>query len=134
MPTTFFWGSFWQLTPPHTACFRDIIIQWTSHDDLTEKNCFTKIANEMMMVKKKLLNGILWFDEKTAFVEFCQQVCLTQIFKSIWGSNPWMNLLEKKITLYQFLFYFLQIKLLLLWMASLSHNLDKFWFVCWDKV
>ena len=38
----------------HTAFFWNIIIQWTSHDDLTEK---PKTANEMMTMIFFLLNG-----------------------------------------------------------------------------
>ena len=37
----------------HTTSFWNIIIQLTSHDDLTEKSVLAKPANKIMMVKKK---------------------------------------------------------------------------------
>ena len=42
-------------------------------------------------------------------------------FKSIWKPNPCMDLLEKKILLYQNLLYFLQGKSFSPWMASIGH-------------
>ena len=41
----------------HTASFWNIIIQWTSHDDLTEKTVLPKPPIKMMVVKKNSLNG-----------------------------------------------------------------------------
>ena len=52
---------------------------------------------------------VKWQNVKLHFVIW-QKNCLfltlldDQIFRSFWKSNPWMNLLEKKILLYQFLF------------------------------
>ena len=124
----------------HTASFWNIIIQWTSHDDLTEKSAETFFILQYSDPKEKtcqmieIQNCTLQFDRKAASVEFCQHAVLDWDFKSIWKPNPCMDPLEKKNSICQFLFYFLQIKLLSLWMASISHNLDKFWFVFWDKV
>ena len=57
-------------------------------------------------------------------------LCLTslddQIFKSFWKPNPWMNLLEIFFLLYLFSLYLLQFKSFPPWIASISHNLDKF--------
>ena len=68
----------------HTTSFWNIIIQRTSHDDLTEK----------LVSLVSLAKFVKWQECKTA-------LCLTslddQIFKSFWKPNPWMNLLEKKI-------------------------------------
>ena len=65
-------------------------------------------------------------------------LCLTslddQIFKSFWKPNPWMNLLEKKILLYQFLFYFLQVKSFPPWMACFNSNINDLEFVTKEKL
>ena len=89
----------------HTASFWNIIIQWTSHDDLTEK----------LVSLVSLAKFIKWQKCKTALCDLTKNrlvsnLCLTsldnQIFKSLWKPNPWMNLLEKTILLYHFLFIF----------------------------
>ena len=54
--------------PAHTASFRNIIIQWTSLDDLTDFFLnFTETAREMTKIKTALCDL-----KKTASVEFCQ--------------------------------------------------------------
>ena len=67
----------------------------------------------------KIQNCNLWFDEKSASVEICHWTEILGIFESIWKSNAWMDPLEKKNLLYQFLFYCLQVKLFSLWIAFL---------------
>ena len=63
-------------TPTHTASFWNIIIQWTSHDDLTEKSAktffhFTETAlTHKTREMTKAQNCTLRFDEKTDFIEF----------------------------------------------------------------
>ena len=108
---------FWSIK--HTASFWNIIIQWTSHDDLTEK--LVSLFSSAKLVK--------WQNVKLQFGIWQKNwLCLTsfddQIFKSFWKPNPWMNLLEKKILLYQFLFYFLQFKFLPPWMACFNWNIN----------
>ena len=90
-----------------TASSWNIIIQWTSHDDLTEKSAETFFILQYGDPKEKtcqmteIQNCTLWFDKKTASVEFCQHAVLdwdfAKIFKSIWKPNPCMDPLEKKI-------------------------------------
>jgi hypothetical protein len=87
----------------HTKSFWNIIIQWTSHDDLTEKLVLPKPPQSK-------------FDGSSFFSQITK--CSFNFFH----------------LLYQFLFYFLQIKLFSPWMASIGHNLEQFWFVCWDNV
>ena len=84
--------------PKHTASSWNITIQWTSHDNLTEK--LVSLVSSAKLVK--------WQNVKLHFVIWQKNcLCLTllddQIFISFWKSNPWMNLLEKKNLLYQFL-------------------------------
>ena len=72
----------------HTASFWDITIQWTSHDDLTEKyfSHFTVNRNERTCQMTEIQNCTLWFDKKTASIEFCQlQINLEA--KSMHGSS-----------------------------------------------
>ena len=66
---------------------------------------------------------------------------VSKTFKSIWRPNAWMDSLEKRILLYQFLFYCLQVKLFSPWIAFFSlkismnqtflqkanHNLSRLW-------
>ena len=107
-------------SPHHTESFWNIIIQWTSHDDLTEKiSCFISLAK---LVK--------WQKCKTAICDLTEKLLasglnLTQTFKLIWKPNAWMDLHEIKNLLYQFLFYFLQIKLFSPLMASMIKKLTK---------
>ena len=64
--------------PFHTASFWYITIQWTSHDDLTEKyfSHFTVNQNEKTCQMTEIQNCTLRFDKKTASVEFCQHAVL----------------------------------------------------------
>ena len=48
----------------HTASFWNIIIQWTSHDDLTEKSAETFFSFYSMVIEKKKL--VKWQKFKTA--------------------------------------------------------------------
>ena len=60
--------------------------------------------------KSSKLHFAIWW--KNASIEFCQWTEIWgQIFRWTWKSNAWMDLLEKTNLLYQFLFYFLQVKL-----------------------
>ena len=61
-------------------------------------------------------------------LRFCTNLQINLEAKSMHGSS-W-----KKNLLYQNLLYFLQGKSFSLWMASIGHNLDKFWFAFWEKV
>ena len=60
----------------HTKSFWNIIIHWTSHDDLTEKYAetffhFTETAlTHKTCEMTKTQNCTLQFDEKTASIEF----------------------------------------------------------------
>ena len=120
----------------HTASFWNITIQWTSHDDLTEKNLYMSILKRIEKIReirvwRKLLK---WFDRIFLETFFKTDSSEKISFKSIWKPNPCMNPLEKKILLYQNLLYFLQGKSFSPWMASIDHNLDKFWFFFREKV
>ena len=94
----------------HTASFWNINIQWTSHDDLTEKSAKTffsfyrDCSDPKTREMTKIQNCTLQFDKKTVSVNFRQRACLDwdlgQIFKSIWKSNAWMDPLE-------FFFYYI---------------------------
>ena len=101
----------------HTASFWNITVQWTSHDDLTENFCryffsfYRDCSNQKTCEMTKIQNCNLQFDKKSASVQICQWTEILGIFESIWKSNAWMNPLEKKNLLYQFLFYCLQVKL-----------------------
>ena len=71
------------------------------------------------------------FDAKTASIEFCLDWDFARIFKSIWMPKAWILL----IFLYHISFYSSFCRLFFLpWMASIGHNLDKFWFAFWEKV
>ena len=70
----------------HTASLWIIIIQWTSHDDLTEKSAetffilqthFTSLTHKTREMTK-IQNRTLRFDEKTATVVFCLN-CLSAV-------------------------------------------------------
>ena len=67
----------------------------------------------------KIQNCNLRFDEKSASVKICQWTEILGILESIWKSNAWMDPLEKKNLLYQFLFYCLQVNLFSPWIAFL---------------
>ena len=78
-------NSSWSVVLLHTASFWNITVQWTSHDDLTEKICryffhFTETALTKKLVKWQKFKTALCNLTKNASVEFCQ------IFKSIWKS------------------------------------------------
>jgi hypothetical protein len=92
--------------------FWNIIIQWTSYDDLTEKSFF---ISKRLLWSPKLVK---WQKSKLHFAIW-QKNCFRRILsalKSIWRSNAWMDPLENFI-LYQFLVYFLQVNLFSLWIA-----------------
>ena len=113
----------------HTASFWNIIIQLTSHNDLTEKLVSLVSSAKLVKWQNIRLHFVIW--QKNC-------LCLTslddQIFKSFWKPNPWMNLLEKKILLYQFLFYFLQVKSFPPWMACFNSNINDLDFVTKEKL
>ena len=108
-----------------TASFWIIIIQWTSHDNLTEKiSCFISIAK---LVK--------WQRCKTAICDLTEKLLASNfvIFKSIWRPNAWMDPLEICFLLYQFLIYFLQEKSFSPWMACFKSNVNDLDCVSTDK-
>ena len=74
-------------------------IQLTSHDDLTEKLVSLVFSAKLVKWQNVKLRFVIW--QKNCL---CLTLLADQIFRSFWKSNPWMNLLEKKILLYQFLF------------------------------
>ena len=108
----------------------NINIEWTTQDDLTENPAetffhFTETAlTHKTCEMTKIQNCTLQLDKKTVSVDFRQRACLDwdlrQIFKSIWRSNTWMDPIDFFFLLYQFLFYFLQVKLFLPWIACFN--------------
>ena len=120
--TSCLWLSLYALVHLHTASSWNIIIQWTSHDDLTEK---TVLPKPPMKWWWWIFFFVKWQKLKLHFVIWQKNcLCLTslddQIFKSFWKPNPWMNLLEFFFLLYQFLLYFLQFKSFPPWMACFN--------------
>ena len=77
-----------------------------------------------------------WQQFKAALFDLREKkMCLSnKTFRLMWRPNAWIYPLEKKPLLYKFLLYFLQVKSFPPWMASIGHNIDKFWFVFWNKV
>ena len=49
---------------------------------------------------------------------------VSKTFTSIWRPNAWMDSLEKRILLYQFLLYLLQLKSFSRWMACFNSNVN----------
>ena len=131
--------------PKHTASFWNIIIQLTSHDDLTEKFVSLVSSAKLGNWKKKLSNDrnsncTLWFDRKTVSVEFCQLAVLDWDFISIWKPNPCMDPLETKIyciRIYSILwwaspFYYewpalIDILMILTFPQKANQNLSRLW-------
>ena len=116
--------------PIHTTFFWNIIIQSTSHDDLTEKSVLAKPPIKWWWCKKNLWNGkklklhfVIW--RKNCFRRILsagsQDWDLPQIFKSMDGSS-W-----KKI--YYISFY----SIFSLWMACFNSNVNDLDFVPKDK-
>ena len=101
-----------QGSPSHTASFWNIIIQLTFHDNLTEKLVSLVSSAKLGNWKKKscqmteIQNCTLWFDRKTVSVEFCQLAVLDWDFNSIWKPNPFMDPLEKKSIVSEFILFF----------------------------
>ena len=129
------WPDFhWNVSKPwlqrvHTASFWNINIQRTSHDDLTEK-IFSLVSSAKLVKWQKCKTALCDLTEKLLVSNFIGRPNLQIILEAkSMDESSW-----KKILLYQFLFYFFQIKLFSLWMASISRNLDKFGFVFCDKV
>ena len=93
----------YSLVHMHTASFWNIIIQLTSHDDLTEKLVSLVSSAKLGNWKKKVVKwqkfktALCDLTEKTVSVEFCQLAVLDWDFISIWKPNPCMDPLEKKI-------------------------------------
>jgi hypothetical protein len=91
---------FFPMVPPmeflftlcHTASFWNIIIQWTSHNDLTE-NISCSISLAKLVKWKKCNTAICDLTEKLLASYFV-------IFKSIWRPNAWMDPLEICFLLY----------------------------------
>jgi hypothetical protein len=105
----------------HTASFWNIIIQWTSHDDLTEKTILPKPPMKWWWWS---FYFVKWQKLKLYFVIWQKNyLCLTsfydQIFKSFWKPS-----LEFFFQLYQFLLYFLQFKFFPPWMACFNPNIN----------
>ena len=82
------------LNPFHTASSWNIIIQWTSYDDLTEK--LVSLFSLAKLVK--------WQQCETALCDLTED--LFQIFKSIPRPNAWMDPLEKKCIISVFNLFF----------------------------
>ena len=108
----------------HTTSFCNIIIQLTSHDDLTEKLISWVSAAKLVRwqnVKLQLCD----LTEKLFVSNFIGRPNLQIILevKSM-DESPW-----KKILLYQFLLYFLKFKSFSPWMACFNqyfHDLNFF--------
>ena len=64
----------------HTASFWNITIQWTSHDDLTEKICNSWILKKIVKseCKEGYLNDLTEF-LKRKFVLFLEEACLQNL-------------------------------------------------------
>ena len=80
----------WEKEHSHTASFWNITVQWTSHDDLTEKICrhffpfYIDCFNQKTCEMTKIQNCTLQFDEK----------CFRRILSVDWdfGANLQINL------------------------------------------
>ena len=96
----------------HTTSFWNIIIQWSSHDDLIEffsllaKPLITWWSEKKSCQMTEIQNCTLWFDRKTVSVEFCQLAVLDWDFKSIWKPNPCMDPLEIKYIMSVLILFF----------------------------
>ena len=113
----------------HTESFWNFIIQWTSHDYLTEKLVLAKPPQMEAAFFVKSQSVVLTFFHLTIFLDGD----LTQTFELIWRPYAWMDLEEIKNLLYQFLMYFLQEKSFSPWMACFKSNINGFNFVSTGK-
>ena len=92
----------------HTAPFWNIIIQWTSHDDLTEKSAFISQYSdpkEKTCQMTEIQNFTLRLTEKLLLLNFVSMQFLTEISNQS-GSQIHSWILLKKNLLCQNLFYF----------------------------
>ena len=97
---------------------------------------FDRKISFFSIISKTAEKFVNWQQFKAALFGLTEKKLLpsNKTFKLMWRSNAWMDPLEKNTLLYQFLLYFLQVKSFPPWMASIGHNIDKFWFVFWNKV
>ena len=117
----------------HTTSFWNIIIQWTSHDDLTEKFAETFSLHSMVIEKKKLVK---WQKFKTALCDLTKKLLPSNFFSTqFWTEilhksgcqiHGWI-LLKKSITSEFTLFF-----AVLFTVNGL--NWSKFWFAFLEKV
>ena len=81
--------------------FWNISIQWTSHDDLTEKsaeNFFSPILKKFVKseCQEGCLNDLTYFCLCMGFLKKRFKKNVSKIFKLIWRTNAWMDTFKKK--------------------------------------
>ena len=85
----------------HTESFWNITIQWTSHDDLTEKICrefsIHRFWKKSWNQSAKNITKTIW---QNFFLSSLKNVSKT--FISIWRPNAWVDPLEKNNLSYTF--------------------------------
>ena len=67
-----------KLTLVHTASFGNIIIEWSSHDDLTKKFVFL-VSSAKPMIEKKVVK---WQKFKTALCDLTEKKCFCWILSA----------------------------------------------------